>query len=223
MQKRWLWFLFNTLVCVAQVAAQLQPVGRWREHLEFQPASRVTMGDDAVFVASKFGIYSVTLADNIIERYSKISGLNDIGISTLRYNQASGKLLIAYNNSNLDVLYRNDVINIPYIFRSTVSFDKRINDIHFDGNRAYLSTNLGVIVVNMDRYEISNTWYIGQNGAAIKVTGFTSDASFFYAATEEGLKAAPKNSNNLEDYRNWIQLSNANGLPNGPVRNALLG
>lgn len=221
MQKRCSWFLFVSLACVLQVAAQLQPVGRWREHLEFQPASRVTMGDEEVFVASKFGIYSVSLADNIIERYSKVSGLNDIGISTLRYNQASGKLLIAYNNSNLDVLYRNDVINIPYIFRSNVSFDKRINDIHFDGNRAYLSTNLGVIVVNMDRYEISNTWYIGQNGAAIKVTGFTSDASFFYAATEEGLKAAPKNSNNLEDYRNWMQLSNANGLPNGPVRNAL--
>jgi hypothetical protein len=206
---------------LTEAGAQLQPVGRWREHLEFQPASRVTMGENEVFVASKFGIYSVSLADNIIERYSKVSGLNDIGISTLRYNTVSGKLLIAYNNSNLDVLYRNDIINIPYIERSNVSGDKRINDIYFEGNRAYLSTNLGVIVVNMDRYEISNTWFLGQNGASVKVNGFTSDANFFYAATDEGLKAAPKNNNNLEDFRNWTLLSNANGLPNGPVRNAL--
>jgi len=222
MQIRSLLFIFLSFSCMAAATAQLQPVGQWREHLEFNPASRVTMGEKEVYVASRFGFYSMSLDDNLVERYSKVSGLSDIGITTIRYHAATGKLLIAYNNSNLDVLYRNDVINIPYIYRSNVSGDKRINDIHFDGNKAYLSTNLGVIVVNMDRYEISTTWYIGNNGGTVKVNGFTSDASFFYAATEEGLKAAPRNSSNLEDYRSWTLISNANGLPNGPTRNVLL-
>lgn len=205
----------------AAAIAQLQPIGRWREHLEFRPVTWVSAGTDHIFAASKFGIFTISRADNEIVRYSKVNGLTDAGVRAMRYHNASEKLLIAYNNSNLDVLYRGDVINIPYILRSNINGDKRINDIFFDGDRAYLATGLGVIVVNMRRYEISGTWFIGNNGAQVRVNGFCADDQFFYAATEEGLKAAPRNAAIPEDFRNWMLLSNANGLPNGPVRNVL--
>jgi hypothetical protein len=211
------------LVCllVLKAAAQLQPVGSWREHLEFRPATKIALSPDAAYVASKFGVFSVSLADNVIERLSKVNGLNDIGVRTIGYNQSTGQLLIAYNNSNLDLLYRNDVINIPYIFRSNVNGDKTINEISFVNDKAYLSAGLGVIEVDLKKYEISNTFYIGAGGGQVKVYGFAADATRFYAATEEGLKAANRNSPNLSDYRNWTLLSNANGLPNGPVKQVL--
>lgn len=209
--------LLTCFVCTGK--AQLQPVGEWREHLEFQPASRVTLSDDKIFVASKFGVYSVTRNDNVIERYSKINGLNDAGVSTVRYNTSTNQLLIAYNNSNLDLLYRNDIINIPYILRSTVNGDKRIYDITFLNDKAYLSTGLGVIVVDLKKYEISNTYYIGNNGGQVKVNGFAADATRFFAATDEGVKVANQNAANLSDYRNWSLL--ANGIPPGTVNNVL--
>ncbi|HMO31597.1 MAG TPA: two-component regulator propeller domain-containing protein [Lacibacter sp.] len=199
------------------VQAQLPPVGQWRDHLEFRPATWVSVSADRIYAASRFGVFMVDRADGNVERYSKVNGLSDIGVRAMRYQESSGKLLIAYNNSNLDVLYRNDVINIPYIRRSNISGDKRINEIFFDADRAYLSTGLGVIVVNLTRYEISATWFLGNNGAQVRVNGFAADNQFFYAGTEEGLKAAPRSSTSLEDFRNWTLLSNANGLPNGPV------
>jgi hypothetical protein len=189
---------------------QLQPLGLWREHLDFNAAFRVSAGPDNVYVASKFGVYSVSYNDFSIERFTKISGLSDVGVRTIKFDPASEKLLIAYNNSNLDLLYRNDIINIPYILRSNVSADKKINDIYFSGNKAYLSTNLGVIVVHTERYEISSTWYLGDNGRPVKVFAFCADENFFYAATEEGIKQAARNSN-LEDYRNWATLDFASG------------
>lgn len=201
------------------VFAQLQPVGEWREHLEFQPALRVAASADHIYAASKFGIFRVDKTDNIIERFSKVNGLNDIGISTIRYNNATEQLLIAYNNSNLDVMNKNSVVNIPYILRSNVSGDKRIQDIFFLVDKAYLSTGLGVIVVDLKKYEISNTYYIGNNGAAVKVNGFTADATRFYAATDEGVKVALQTAPNLSDYRNWTLLSN--GMPAGAVQNVL--
>lgn len=209
------------VVLAAQSTAQLQPIGRWREHLEFRPVTWVSASADFIFAASKFGIFTVSNADNEIVRYSKVNGLSDVGVRAMRYHAASDKLLIAYNNGNLDVRYRGDVINIPYILRSNVSGDKRINDIFFDGDRAYLSSGLGVIVVNMRRYEISSTWFIGNNGGQVPVNGFCADEQFFYAATEEGLKATPRTTAIPEDFRSWTLLSNANGLPNGPVRNVL--
>lgn len=208
------------LFCITYNAAlaQLQPIGQWREHLEFKPASNVTASADLIYVASKFGIFTVSKVDNIVERFSKINGLSDIGVQTIRYNNSSNQLLIAYNNSNLDVLYRNDIINIPYILRSNVGGDKKIYDIYFDNEKAYLSTGLGVIVVDLKKYEINNTYFIGNTGGKVKVNGFAADATRFFAATDEGLKTVNKNNANLSDYRNWTLLSNANGLPAGAVQ-----
>jgi hypothetical protein len=197
--------------------AQLQPVGEWREHLEFQPASRVSTSADKIYVASKFGVFSVAKDDNTIERFSKVTGLNDAGVSTIRYNSSTEQLLIAYNNSNLDLLYRNDIINIPFILRSTINGDKRIYDITFVNDKAYLSTGLGIIVVDLKKYEISNTYFIGNNGAQVKVNGFAADANRFFAATDEGVKVANQNAANLADFNNWSLLSN--GIPAGAVKN----
>ncbi len=219
-KKLAIFFLF----CITNNAAiaQLQPIGQWREHLEFKPASRVTTSSDLIYVASKFGVFSVSKADNEVERLSKINGLNDIGVQTIRYNNFSNQLLIAYNNSNLDVLYRNDIINIPYVLRSNVSGDKKVYDIYFIEDKAYLSTGLGIIVVDLNKYEISNTYFIGNSGGNVKVNGFAADATRFYAATDEGLKAANKNSANLSDYRNWTLLSNVNGLPAGAAQKVFI-
>jgi hypothetical protein len=50
----------------------------------------------------------------------------------------------------------------------------------------------------------------------------TTDGQFFYAASDEGLKKAPVNSNNLADYRNWQNLSGINGLTAGSVASVVI-
>ncbi len=201
--------------------AQIQPIGQWREHLEFGPAQRIVFTPDKFFVASKWGIYSATYEDRIIERYSKVNGLSDLGISTIEYNATNEKLLIAYNNSNLDVLYRNDIINIPYIRRSNIIGDKNIYQIYMEGNKAYLSTGLGVIVVNLDKYEIQSTWPVGNNSSAAKVNAFIANQDLFYAATSQGLKCIARSNPFPENFANWELLSGNNGLPSGEVRNII--
>lgn len=211
-------FILLTAILFSTIAkAQLQPVGEWREHLEFQPATRVSLSNEHVYLASKFGVFRVGRTDNVVERFSKVNGLSDIGISTIRYNTSTNQLLIAYANSNLDVMSENGVINIPFILRSNVSGDKRINDIFFLNDKAYLSTGLGIIVVDLKKYETSNTFYIGNNGSALRVNGFAADATKFYAATDEGVKVANQNSSNLSDFRNWSTLGTS--LPAAPVKN----
>ncbi len=202
--------------------AQMQPVGQWREHLEFRLSQRVALSDDFIYVASKYGVYSVDRKEQIVERMSKVTGLNDIGVKTIGYNPSGNQLLIAYNNSNLDLVYRNDVINIPYIYRSNVTGDKTINDISFFGDYAYLSSNLGVIVVSLKKYEISNTYYIGNGGGNVKVYSVAADASKIYAATDEGIKVASQSNTNLNDYRNWATLNYGNGMPSGPIKQVFI-
>lgn len=202
--------------------AQLTPVGQWREHMEYRSGLRVTISPEHVFTASTYGAYSVSRAEGEIERLSKVTGLHDAGIRSIQYNTATSKLLIAYNNSNLDIVYRNDIINIPDIQRSNVSGDKTIYDVSFFADKAYLSSGLGIIVLDLTRYEISSTWFIGNNGSNVKVNGFAADASRFFAATDEGLKIASQSATNLSDYRNWVLVSGTNGLPAGAAQQVMV-
>ena len=215
--------LYFTYFCLPMIVhAQMQPIGGWKEHLEFGPAQQIVFTPDKFFVASKWGIYSVTYEERIIERYSKISGLSDLGVKTIQYDPASEKLLIAYNNSNLDVLYRNDIINIPYIKRSNIVGDKSIYQIYMDNNKAYLSTGLGIVVVNLEKYEIQSTWPAGNSSTAAKVNAFSSDRDHFYAATNQGLKRILKSNKFPENYENWEILSGSKGLPEGEVKNIIV-
>lgn len=193
----------------------------WKEYLPYHSAIDVTGGDNKIYCATPYSLFAVDLTDNSIERLSKITGLSETGVSAINYNETNHKLFIAYNNSNIDIIYRNDIFNIADIKRENVNGDKSIYNVYGLNNNYYLSTGLGVIVVDAIRYEVKETWLIGSSGNNVKVSGFTSDASFFYAATDEGLKRTPVNIANPASYLNWQLLSGINGLPAGACRDVV--
>src|SRR5215212_2861409 len=115
-----------------QVAAQssLQGIGMWREHLPYNSAIDVTAGDNKIYCATPYSLFSVDPGSNTIERMSRITGLAETGVSCIRYDESSQKLFIGYSNSNIDVIYRNDIFNIPDIKRENISGDKSIYNIY---------------------------------------------------------------------------------------------
>ena len=198
------------------------PVGAWKEYLPYNSAIDVAAGDDKIFCATPYSLFTVDLLDNSIERLSKITGLSETGISAIDYNEAGHKLFIAYSNSNIDVVYRNDIFNIPDIKRESINGDKTIYNIYWLNDIYYLSTGLGVIAVDGNRYEIKDSWFIGNNGGHVKVGGFSSDGSYYYAATDEGLKRTSLNTANPSNYLNWQTLSGSDGLSPGPCNDVVL-
>jgi len=204
---------FLLLVSVAAFGQNTFPaIGMWREHLPYQGALDLAVTDKKVYAATPYSVFSVDLATKEIERISKVSGLSETGISAIAFDPTSNKLFVAYTNSNIDVLDAKGIHNIPDIKRSNISGDKSIYHIYPDGSRCYLSTGLGVIVLNADKFEIRDSWFIGRNGGYVKVNGFTRTANFFYAATEEGLKRIAVSNNNPADFRQWETVSGTNGL-----------
>lgn len=199
------------------VSAQqpLPPIGAWREHLPYNSAIDLTRGNGKIYCATPYSVFSVDLSTKSIERFSKITGLSETGISTLKFDEVNEKLVITYENSNLDIIDKNDVHNIPDIKRDNIIGDKRINNIYPLGNFYFLSTGLGVIVIDGIRYEVKDTWFIGNTGNQVRVNGFSSDAGFYYAATEEGLKRVAVNSPDPADFSNWEVIGS------GSVKNVL--
>ncbi|MGZ3838928.1 MAG: type IX secretion system anionic LPS delivery protein PorZ [Flavisolibacter sp.] len=210
--RRILFFLllFSTR---AHTQNALPPLGMWREELPYQGTIDVTASDKKIYAATEYSLFSVDRTTREVERISRVSGLAETGISTLQYDPTTQKLWIAYANSNMDVIDAAGIHNMPDLKRKTVSGDKGINQIYPQGNTCYVSTGLGVIVVDADKFEIKDSWFIGQNGNFVKTYAFTQGNGFFYAATEEGLKATPLTTSNPADFNNWQTLSGSRGLP----------
>ena len=198
------------------------PIGAWREHLPYNSAIDVSGGNGKLYAATPFSLLSINKADNLVNRLSRVTGLNETGVSAIHYNESTDQLLIAYTNSNIDILSRGDIINIPDIKRDNIIGDKQVYDVFSEGSFFYLSTGLGVIVIDAERYEVKDSWFIGDGGNPVRVNGFSSDDSYFYAATLEGLKRAPKNALNLADYNNWQLLSGSGNLPTGECRDVIV-
>lgn len=208
---------WKPVICQEVVAG----IGMWREHLPYNSAIDIAFDGSKVYSATPFSLFSVNLQTNSIERMSRVTGLSETGISAIEYDKDAEKLFIAYENSNIDILFRNDIINVPDIARDDVIGDKRINDIYPLNDRFYLSTGLGIIVIDGTRYEVSETWYLGSSGGQLFVNAFTSDATFFYAATSEGLKKAPMVGVNHADHSQWQLVSGTNGLPDGECNDVI--
>jgi streptogramin lyase len=186
--------------------AQLTPIGQWRVHLPMNTTLAVAAGNDKIYAATPTHVFSVD-ADRVYETFTKANGLNDIGISTIAFDATSRQLLIAYKNSNIDLLNEaGTVININDIKRSTISGDKTINHVFFYNDFAYLSTGLGIVVVDVKKLEVKDTYFIGANASKIKVNGFARDANFLYAATANGLKRCAASATNPADFSNWSNL-----------------
>jgi ligand-binding sensor domain-containing protein len=205
--------LISLLFCTGLFAQNTnQPIGTWRDHLPYGTAIAVTASPNKIYAATPYSIFSVDISTEEIERYSKVSGLNETGISTLHYDPFSQKLWIAYTNSNIDVITTNAIINIPDLKRETVNQDKTIYHIYSDNTGIYAATGLGIIVLNPDKYEIKDSWIIGNGGHYVKTYMLTKDGSHIYAATEEGLKRTAISNPNPADFSTWEMLSGKNGL-----------
>ena len=191
------------------LAANFNTTG-WKTYLSYNNTNSVEESNDQVFVVAEGSLYTYGKEDNSIKQYYKGNGLNDNTISLIRYNKQTKSLLIIYDNSNIDILEGGVATNLPYLSTSTSIRDKQINSVLIHDEYAYLSTAFGIVVVNMAKKEIKDTYKLSlnitscaiQNGNIYASTTNKAEVSsgIIYASLKE----------NLLDKANWkpYELSN---------------
>lgn len=181
-------------------------VGEWRAHLPFTYAIAVTESSKKVYVASESGVFSYSKISNNIEKLTKVNVLSDIGISAIAYSDKNNVLLVAYSNGNLDLVYNNETFNLSDIKREMINASKSINHILLYKEYAYLSCGFGIVVVNLDKKEIKDTYYIGDLGSLIQINQLVLDNNDLYAATNQGIYKTDITNQNLADYSYWHRI-----------------
>lgn len=210
--RKHLSLLFFSFVFVFSASLMAQTkLGQWRTHLPYNYCNLVEATSEKVFGSSTGGLFSYNLIDNSVELLSKIDGLSDNGISAMRWSDELETMILAYQSSNIDIIRNGLIVNLPDIMNKQIPGDKSINDIFYYGTDAYLSTGFGIVVINLEKDEIRDTYLIGDNGETLKVNQVTIDGTYIYAATEQGVRRGELDDPFLIDFNSWELLTD---IPN---------
>lgn len=201
------------LISVFLISSTLLPaqstLGQWKEHLPFSHATSVIKAGEVIFCGTQSGLFEYNTSDFLISEWTKVNGLSGVSINAMAYSEEYKTLVVGYTDSNIDlILNQRDVINIPYIKQKQMTGSKVINSIEIHEDQAFVSCGFGIVVVNLQKGEISATYYIGDEGAQIEVYEtaiFNYDT--IYAATEAGIKKAFVRHPKLENYAFWEKVS----------------
>ncbi len=186
-------------------------VGEWRDHFSFRDISFITESENEIIVASQNGLFFINKEDRTKNKLTKANGLSDIGISTVNYYSKKQLLFIGYDNGNIDIIIDNKITNIPDIKNKNISAGKEINSVIFIDNFAYLACGFGVLKLNIENFEVVETYYIGDESSLINVFEIVLFSDYFYVATEQGVYKAEVSNPNLIDFNNWKQIQD---IPN---------
>ena len=164
--------LIILLFIASQLAMSYESQEKWETHFSYNNTDKVCITKHKIFARANNHIYSISKEDGVVETYTKLDGLSDNQITDIQYNIEKGCLIIVYSNSNIDIIESDGTIyNVPDLYQKQMSVNKTVYQITMDKEYAYLSTGFGIVVVNLDKKEIANTYIIGPDATKVPING----------------------------------------------------
>ena len=190
--------ILTALLLLVSMCAVAQ-TDSWRAYMSYSEPQQIVKGDNQLYVCASDNLYKYSLTDQSITTYDKIRQLSDTNIERIAWNPTVKKLIIVYKNKNIDLLFDNDeVFNISSYMNRTMTQDKTINALCIYKHYAYLCTAFGLVKINMNRNEVSESYLLNRNIVAM---GVADDV--IYIKDKQGTLLSAKANGNLIDPNSW--------------------
>lgn len=202
MSKKILILLSFLLLQVTSYRA-IAAIGDWKAYMAYSEVQEIAQAGNLIFVQASNNLYVYNQNDQSIQTFSKMDYLSDCGIQHIAYNKAAKRLLIFYNNANMDLMNISnyDVQNLSDYYSASTTGEKTVNDIYMYGKYAYMSNGFGIIKVNVADGEISDTYNLG-----FKVNWCEIKDSHIYAYSQTNGQYRALLTSNLLDKNNWSKV-----------------
>lgn len=194
---------FTIIALLLGVAKGYSQTGQWRAYLSYhEPTEIEAAGGNTLYVLASKGLYAYNKADQSLQTLDKTNALTDCGIAHIAWCQAAKRLVVVYDNGNIDLLGQSgEAVNIADYMNKTMTTDKTVYAVDVVGTTAYLSTGFGIVRLNVANATIADTYQLG-----FRVDYAYEEASHLYAASSSnGLYRAPLAAN-LLDRANWQRV-----------------
>ena len=202
-------FIIIALLSITTASAE---GGSWKIHPVFgaTPTNAIDVGDRIFYlVSNNLFCFDKDTKENAV--YDKSNYLNDTQVKNIYYNYDKKYLVVAYNNSNIDIILENGrVKNIPDITNSLIPSYKTINHVTFCGNRIYVATAFGYVAIDDEKFEVAESRIYNKNLTSVAVCG---DYILLGSASGTYIGLASKAHSTLDSYVLSSAITNGKFLP----------
>lgn len=174
-------------------------IGTWRNYMAYHTVQDIYSDGNELYVLASNSLYTYNLTDQSVNTYDKVNGLSDTYITHIKWNAKVKRLIIVYQNQNIDMMEEGgEVVNLSDLYQKSMTADKTVNSIYIKDQYAYLACGFGIVKVDMDRIEISESYNLSENISQVAIAGGN-----IYAKTKTGKVLSSALTNNLIDPHNW--------------------
>lgn len=187
---------FFTLTASAQI-------GSWKVYPAYTVSTYNQPVGNRVYSIMEGKLMAYDVEDGSITTFDWLQQLSDVTVSFIRYSAEAHRVVVVYDNGNIDLLSVNDdydVINLAQLKNSLIP-NKNVNFVQVKGTKAYLCTEFGMVIVDVAQGLISESYELGLNVSSCALTD-----SHLFIGTTTGLWRGNL-SDNLKDKNNWTQLN----------------
>ena len=189
----------------APTKTQAQAIGSWTAYPALCNATYNEPTDNKIYSLTDGNLYSYNTTDTEVYIYTRLNGLNDNQIAFIRYVDDTQKLVVAYEDGNIDLIYPDDDVSNMSALKDKGYTSLTINNLCVQDEMVYICTNFGVVELNTDQEVFENTYSLDLDVRCVALnadTIFLSTGSAFYAGNR---------SLNLLDAGNW-EYQNTNNV-----------
>ena len=185
------------LLCMLCLSVTAQQLGSWRLHLSYYIATKSEAGGSTIYSLMNGNLLSYDTEDGEVRTYDHMDILSDAGIAYIAYSNEADKLLIVYNNGNIDLLDKDDNVQNLSSLKDKTMLNKEVANVSIAGSMAYLATGFGFVEVDMKEGVFRNTYRLPYTIYCI-----TASDEAVFIGTPEGIRYCLKDGN-MQLEENW--------------------
>lgn len=199
-------FLFLSLF-----ATSVRADGKWTLYPSYANITEISPAGNVCFALASGSIFAYNATDGELTTYDKAGVMSDMSVSHIMWANAARRLVVVYDNSNIDLLSREgEVTNVPDLYLKTTTLDKTINSIYIDGMYAYLATAFGVVKLNTRDAVIADTYQLDID---VKLC-FIKDGYIYASSDKSDTTLRGKLTDNLVDKSQWTRIGGYTAMSN---------
>lgn len=167
---------FLHTICIMMLSALLAipAAAQWTYYTGYNQLNKaIPCGSSIYGLYSGGSLLSYNTETSEVTFYNKTTGLNDTGILMMDYSKSQRKLVILYENGNIDLLntVNGKVTNMPQ-YKLNPDTDMQLLFLWADEGDAFISTKWGIIRLDLTNATIKAYYKIGATVAARTHEGY---------------------------------------------------
>ena len=191
------------IALLVSLTATKAAIGDWTLHTSYHNATHCEIMGGKVYVLASGALFSYDEEDTELRTFDRITNLSDVEISFIAYSSGIDALVIVYRNANIDLMSGDGTVyNIPD-FKNKNLTSKDINALSVTESTALLSTSFGVVEIDLEKKEFTNTYTLGKEVYCARIFD-----NHIYAGTSSGVVRGERSSN-LLDNGNWHTVNSS--------------